>query len=315
MVLRHPSSALTVAAAFLWEGKQGPAHGFVHSERRHVMRLLSAVLSLAVVVALCTSVNAGGTGVVVVERIQDLDLTDAQEAKIAEIRKEFRPRVEKAVKQLTTLVREELEGMHAVFTPEQKDKLKALKDERRERRFQHLSERIAHLKELDLTDAEMAKIREIRKEVRPRIVQALKELEGLLSAEQKQARVEGLKAGKPRREIRRALKLTDEQKQKVEAVAKEVGAAVREEMARIRDVLTESQKEQLAELKEERRERVRDHMAHRIMHLKDLNLTEAQKSSLTKVREEYRARIHEAASNLRATIREEVGEILGVIKR
>jgi Spy/CpxP family protein refolding chaperone len=279
------------------------------------MRILSAVLSLAVVMALCTNVHPQGARETLVERIQDLDLTDAQEAKIAEIRKEFRPRVEKAVKEFVALVKDELEKMEGVITPEQKEKLRAIKDERRERRFESLCERIAHLKELDLTEAEMAKIQEIRKEFRPKVVNTLKEFEGLLTAAQKQARQEALKAGKPRREVLQALQLTDAQKQKVETVARELGAVVRDEMAKIRDVLTESQKEQLPLLKEERRDRVRDHMAHRIMNVKELNLTDAQVSTLTKIREEYRPRVHEAANNLRATVREEVAEILAVIKR
>jgi len=90
------------------------------------MRILSAVLSLMVAMALCTNVHAQGERETLAERIQDLDLTDAQEAKIAEIRKEFRPKVEKAVKEVTTLVRDQLEKMQATLTPEQKEKLRAL---------------------------------------------------------------------------------------------------------------------------------------------------------------------------------------------
>jgi Spy/CpxP family protein refolding chaperone len=279
------------------------------------MRILSAVLSLVVALALCTNVHAQGEREAVVVTIQDIDLTDAQEAKIAEIRKEFRPKVEKAAKALEALVKDELEKMQAALTPEQKEKLRAAKDERRERRFESLCERIAHLKQLNLTEAEMARIQDIRKEFRPKVQNTMKELESLLTAAQKQTRQGALKAGKPRREVLQALQLTDEQKQKVATVAKELGTVVRDELAKIRDVLTESQKEQLAVLKEERRDRVRDHMAHRIMNLKELNLTDAQVSTLTKIREEYRARIHEAANNLRAIAREEVTEILGVIKR
>jgi Spy/CpxP family protein refolding chaperone len=279
------------------------------------MRILSAVLSLGVAMALCPNVHAQGGREALVVTIQDIDLTDAQETKIAEIRKEFRPKVEKAVKEFTTLVKDQLEKMQAVVTPEQKEKLRALKDERRERRFESLCERIAHLKDLDLTDAEMTKIQDIRKECRPRVVNTLKELEGLLTAAQKQARQEALKAGKSRREVLLALQLTDEQKQKVATVAKELGAVVRDELAKIRDVLTEAQREKLADLRSEARDRVRDHMAHRIMNLKELNLTDAQVSTLTKIREEYRPRIHEAATNLRALVRDEVTEILAAIKR
>jgi Spy/CpxP family protein refolding chaperone len=278
------------------------------------MRILSAVLSLMVAMALCTTAHAQGEREAVVVMIQDIDLTDAQEAKIAEIRKEFRPKVEKAVKEFTTLVKDELEKMQAALTPEQKEKLRATRDERRERRFESLGERIAHLRDLDLTEAEMARIQEIRKECRPKAVNALKGLEGLLTPAQKQARQQALKAGKPRREVLQALQLTDAQKQKLATVAKELGTVVRDELAKIRDVLTESQKEQLAVLKDERRDRVRDHLAHRIMNLKELNLTDAQVSTLTKIREEYRPRIHEAANNLRATVREEVTEILAALK-
>src|SRR5437762_10666156 len=121
MVPRHLPSAPTAAAALTCEYRQEPSHGFVDSEGRLVMRILSAVLSLAVAMALCTNVHAQGARETLVERIQDLDLTDAQEAKIAELRKEFRPRVEKAVKELATLVKDQLEKMQAVITPEQKE--------------------------------------------------------------------------------------------------------------------------------------------------------------------------------------------------
>src|SRR6185436_14029655 len=152
---------------------------------------------------------------------------------------------------------------------------------RKDSREECLAHRIAHLKELDLTDDELTKIGEIRSEFRPRIAKARKQLEGLLSSEQKEAREEGLKAGKKRREILASLKFTDDQKEKVAAVAKEVGALVHEEAEKIRDLLTAGQKEELQELQDERRERVRDRLAHRIANLKDLNLTDEQKTKLT----------------------------------
>ena len=86
---------------------------------------------------------------------------------------------------------------------------------------------------------------------------------GLLSEAQKKAREEAFKADKKRKEILAALSLTDAQKEKAEAVGKEVAGLVREEVEKIRDVLTEGQKEKLADLKEERRERVSDRMATR----------------------------------------------------
>jgi Spy/CpxP family protein refolding chaperone len=249
-----------------------------------------------------------------VERIQDLQLTDEQEAKIADIRKEYRPKVQEAAKDLVAVVKDEVEKAQAVLTPEQKTKLEASKEERRERRPEGLAERIAHLRELDLTDAETAQFADIRKEYRPKIDKALEGLRGLLTDDQRKAREEGLRAGKKRREILASLNLTDEQKEKVEAVAKEVRALVREELEKMRDVLTEGQKEKLQEFKDERQDRVRDRRAHRIANLQDLNLTDEQKTQLADIRKEYRPKIQEAGNKLRATVREEVEEIVAVLK-
>jgi hypothetical protein len=77
---------------------------FVQSRRRSVMKTLSAGLALAVAVVVGAVPRATAdakaeqqaVGVVLAERIQDLNLTDEQEAKIADIRKEFRPRVQEA---------------------------------------------------------------------------------------------------------------------------------------------------------------------------------------------------------------------------
>src|SRR5262249_54254103 len=152
------------------------------------------------------------------------------------------------------------------------------KEERKEHRAECLAQRIAHVEELDLTDAEIAKIADIRKAYRPRIEKAMQELVGTLTDAQKNAREEALKSGKKRREVLEVLQLTGEQKEKVTAVCKTVGDLVREEMAQIRDVLSEEQRAQLADLKDERKERVRDRMACRIANLKDLNLTGEQTS-------------------------------------
>jgi Spy/CpxP family protein refolding chaperone len=248
------------------------------------------------------------------ERIQDLQLTDEQEAKIADIRKEYRPKVQEAGKELVTVLKEEVEKARAVLTPEQKTKLEAFKEERQEGRAESLAEHISHLRELDLTDAEMAQLAEIRKECRPKIDKALEGLRGLLTDDQRKAREEGLRAGKKRREILASLNLTDEQKAKAEAVAKEVRGLVREELEKVRDVLTEGQKEKLQEFNEERRERVRDRKAHRIANFQDLNLTDQQKSQLADIRKEYRPKVHEAGNKLRAAVREEVEQIVAVLK-
>jgi len=285
------------------------------------MKTLMAVVALGVGTALYATLPAAAeqkaddkVAVIVVERIQDLNLTDAQEAKIADIRKEYRPKVQAAAKDLTGLVKEEVEKVRAVLTPEQKKKLEEFKEERKELRAERLAEAIAHLEELDLTDAEVAKIMEIRKEYHPKIEKAMQGLEGLLTDDQKKARKEALEAGKNRKEVIAALKLTDQQKAKLEAACKEVHALVREELEKMRDVLTEGQKEKIQEFKDERRERVRDRMAHAIANFKDLNLTEDQKAKIMDIRKEYRPKVHEAGNKLRGTVREEVEAILAVIK-
>jgi Spy/CpxP family protein refolding chaperone len=277
--------------------------------------MLSTVLAVAALLALGARLAAyQEKTVVVVERIQDLNLTDEQEAKIADIVKDFRTKNADALKELGTAVKEEMEKVGAVLTAEQKAKLETLKEERKETREECLAHRIANLKELDLTDDELAKIGEIRAEFRPKIVKAVKEMEGLLSDEQKKARQEGLKAGKKRKEILESLRFTDDQKAKVAAVCKEVGSLVREEAEKVRDVLTASHKEQLQELKDERKEHVRDRIAHRIANLKDLNLTDEQKTKLADIRKEYRPKIQEAGNKLRAAAREEIEMILAVVK-
>jgi len=278
------------------------------------MRYLIAGLALAVVLCAGHTLAAEGDEVVVVERIQDIQLTDDQESKIEEIRKECGPEVQKAAKELGALAKEEMEKVRDVLTADQKKKLAELKEERKEWRHQCLSHRLAHLRELDLTGDEAKKIEEIRKEFRPKIAKAMEGLKGTLTADQRKAREEALKAGKKRKEFIAALKLSDAQKEKVEAVAKEVGPLVREEMEKIRDVLTETQKEKLQEFKGELRERVRDRMAHRIANLKDLDLTDDQKSKLAEIRKEYRPKVHEAGNKLRTAIREEVHKIIGVLK-
>jgi Spy/CpxP family protein refolding chaperone len=283
---------------------------------------MSAVLTVAVLaVAVWATSGAADTKAVskdvaggLAERIQDLNLTDQQEAKIADIRKEFRPKVQDAAKELAGIVKEEVDKVRAVLTSEQREKLQAMKEERAEHREECLAHALTNLKELDLTDAEMAKIGDIRKEFRPKVVKAMEGLNGILSDAQKKSREEALSAGKNRKEVLEALKLTDQQKDKVQNVGKEVGGLLREEMERIGEVLSAEQKEKLQDLKEERRERVRDRMAHAIANFKDLNLTDEQKTKIADIRKEYRPKVHEAGNKLRGLVREEVSQIVAVIK-
>jgi Spy/CpxP family protein refolding chaperone len=249
-----------------------------------------------------------------VVRIQDLHLTDDQEAKIAAIRKECQPKVQAAAREVAAIAKDEVEKLRGVLTPDQKTKLQSVKEEAKEFRGERLAERIAHLHELDLTPEETAKLMQIRKEFHPKIEKAIKGLEGTLSPEQRKARLDALEAGKKRQEVIAALKLTGDQKEKMEAACKEVRTLVREELEKMRDVLSDGQKEKLDDLKDERRERVRNRHAHMIANARELNLTDDQKQKIAEIRKEFRPKLQEAGNKLRATAREEVEEILKVIK-
>jgi Spy/CpxP family protein refolding chaperone len=287
------------------------------------MKPLCVVLTFVVTVSVCprfcvgqepreTTRQRAAEGLA--ERIQDLNLTDQQETKIEDIQKECRPKVEEAAKELSGLVKEEVEKVRDVLTPEQRTKVEALKEERKERRVEGLACRLTHLKELDLTDAEEAQIENIRNEFRPKVAKAMEGFRGILNADQTKAREEGLKAGKKRREILESLNLTADQKEKAESVCKDVAGLVREEMEKIRDVLTSEQREKLAEFKDERKDRVRDRFASRVANAQDLNLTDEQKSKIEGIRKEFRPKVHEAGNKLRGAVREEVDMIVAVLK-
>jgi Spy/CpxP family protein refolding chaperone len=287
------------------------------------MKTLCAVLSLMAAISVCPKLyaddepqgNRNRVGEGLAERIQDLNLSDEQETKIADIRREHRPKIQEAAKELAAIAKQEVDKVQAVLNPEQKVKLQAMKELREERRLEGLAARIAHLRDLDLTEAELTQIENIRNQDRPKIVTALERLRGILTDEQKQAREEALRAGKQRREVLASLHLSDEQKEKVQAVGNEVAPLVREELEQIRNVLTAEQQAKLPELKAERRERARDRLAARIANFRDLNLTGEQRAAITDIRNEYRPKIHEAGNKLRAIAREEVAMILAVIRK
>jgi Spy/CpxP family protein refolding chaperone len=287
------------------------------------MKTLSALVTLGLAIAVGSLVGAANAAkqepnkpraAVLIVAIQDLDLTDAQEAKIMDLRKTFQPKVQEAAKDLETFAKDEVEKIRDVLTPEQRQKLQAMKEDRKDQREECLAHRVANLKEVDLTDDEMAKIGEIRKEFRPKAEKAAQELHGLLTDEQKKAREEALRAGKSRREVLTSLNLTNEQKEKVATVGKQLKDLCREETEKVREVLSASQQEKLQDLAAERKEHVRDRMAHRIANSQDLNLTGEQKARITAIRQEFRPKIHDAGNKLRATIREEVEGIEAVIK-
>jgi Spy/CpxP family protein refolding chaperone len=246
--------------------------------------------------------------------IKDVELTDEQEARIAAIRKEYGTKIKDEAEELKKLATEELDKIRNTFTPEQRTKVREFIAEQKEFKVESLAHTLANLEKLDLTQAELEKIAEIRKEYRPKIEERLKQLDGLLSDDQKKAREEALKANKPRREILQALNLSSEQRAELETISKDFKDLVGNEVAKIRDVLTEAQKETLQDLRNERREMVRNHLAHQIANLRDLNLTEEQKATLMQVRQEYGPKIQELGNKLRSSISEEVGKVVEVLK-
>ena len=264
------------------------------------MRTLSVGLAVLLSVGAANLANGQGR---FAERVQDLDLTDQQEAKIADIQKASRPKVQEAAKALGALVKEEVEKIQEVLNAEQRQKVQALRedrDERQDRREECLSHALANLKELDLTDAEMSKIGEIRGDIRPQMAKAVKELEGLLirrpeegprgspgfrqepqrspSSPQAHGRAKG-KSGLPS--------------------ARTCAPSSGRSWSKSGTCLRAGQAEKVQDLREERSERVRDRRAHRIANLKDLNLTEEQRTKIASIREEYRPKIQEAGNKLR----------------
>jgi Spy/CpxP family protein refolding chaperone len=293
---------------------------FVKVERRSIMRTLFAVSMLAAallaaprLLALEQAPQKEVVGVLI-EHIQDLNLTDEQEAKITDIRKAYQPKVQVAAKELAAAVKEEVEKARSVLTDLQKSQLMAMKEERKEMRAERLAERIVHIDELDLTDGEMVKITAIREEYRPKFAKAMESMHGLLTDDQKKARQAALDAGKKRKEVVTSLSVTSEVKEKIEAAGKEMKTLVHDALEKMRDVLGEGQQAKLQELKAERKEHVRDRHAHAIMNFKELNLTSDQMAKLAEIRKESGAKVHEAGNKLRALVREETQAITAVLK-
>jgi Spy/CpxP family protein refolding chaperone len=277
--------------------------------------MVCRALAFATVVLVCSQLAAQELRAIVVERFQDLNLTDEQEAKIASIQNECRPKVQAAALELKSSVKEEVDKIMAVLTPAQKEKVAALREERKELRAEDLCERIAHLQELDLSDSEITQIEAIRRQIRPAVAKAMEGLRGILTDDQRRTREQALQSGKKHAEVVAALNLTDAQKQKVLDVCQDFCTAAKEELEKIRDVLTAEQQAKLADFRDERKENVRDRLAHRIANLQELNLTEDEVAKIAEIRKQYRPKIQEAGNNLRAAVRQEVQAIEGVLRR
>src|SRR5262245_17929126 len=169
------------------------------------MRTTHAVLALVLTMSFVVSVEAAqvvteepaavttrdvqqsGRPKMLVVSVQDIELTEEQEARIAAIRKEYGDKIKEDAKELKTLAAQQLDRIRNVFTPEQRAKIQDIIAQKKEFKEECLAHAIANLKELDLTEAELAKIREIRNAYRPKMDEAIKQLDGLLTEDQKKA--------------------------------------------------------------------------------------------------------------------------------
>ncbi len=113
---------------------------------------------------------------------------------------------------------------------------------------------------LDLTDAQKAKIEDIKKEFGPKFKAAQEKQDSILTDEQKKARTEARQKARESREsfqnmretIEKAMKLTDEQKKKLDEARKateELNTALRE---KVTSILTDEQKKKLEEARQQR---------------------------------------------------------------
>ena len=210
------------------------------------MRTLSAVLTLALAMAVGPNLWAddkanqdrGEKVIVVVERIHDLNLTDEQEAKIADIRKEYQPKVQEAAKDLVTLVKEEVE----------KAREEGLKAGKRRREV---------IASLNLTNEQKEKVEAVAKEMATLVREEMEKIRDVLTEGQKEKLQEFQAERRERVRDRRAhrianhrdLNLTDEQKSQIAEVRKEYRPKVHEAGNKLRPTIREEVEAILAVLK------------------------------------------------------------------
>jgi len=117
------------------------------------------------------------------------------------------------------------------------------------------------LDRLSLTEEQKARVKELMKEFDKTVKEVGGKMDAVLTDEQKQIRNETIKAAiaagkKDRAEIAKAvgdaIKLTDEQKAKMQELNKGIVAAQREMVAKIKGLLTPEQTEQMKNLIEKR---------------------------------------------------------------
>ncbi len=118
------------------------------------------------------------------------------------------------------------------------------------------------LKGLNLTDEQKTKVDALKKEYGAKFKDAWKKAGDIVTADQKKARDEALKAAKEagkkgpdvRKDVEAAMKLTDEQKAKMADARKEAQSLRKEVREKFMALLTDEQKEQLKKGREHHRE-------------------------------------------------------------
>jgi len=84
------------------------------------MRFVYRALVFSTAMLVYTQLAAQEARVILVERFQDLNLTDEQEAQIASIQQQGRPKIQAAAQDLAATLKEETDKVLAVLTPAQK---------------------------------------------------------------------------------------------------------------------------------------------------------------------------------------------------
>jgi hypothetical protein len=112
----------------------------------------------------------------------------------------------------------------------------------------------------NLTDEQKSKLAALRKEIGPKVAEATKKLDGILTEEQKKARTEaqqaaraaGKRGAEARAAVEAAVKLTDEQKTKTAEARKALAELTKGIEEKVNAILTDAQKEELKKAREAR---------------------------------------------------------------
>jgi Spy/CpxP family protein refolding chaperone len=243
-----------------------------------------------------------------------LNLTAPQKAKIAQIETECQPKIQGAANALAILVREEADKVRDALTRDQVNIVMRIKEDRKLSGLESLATRIARLQDLDLTEDEVAQMKEIREGFRPRIDEVIKEFKTALSDEQRRAWEEAARLAKDRAAVLNSFNPREDQKELMDTLGQGLRPILKEELGMVREVLAKEQQAKLPALSDRPRARTSDRWAHTVCSLEKLNLTDEQRSKIDNIRQEYRVKIHEAGNKLRAAVWKELDQIVAVIK-